>query len=326
METPISLKQSENNFIEKDNSSFLQAEEWAEFQEHWGRKVWRIVLETGGSESLCFRYELPLNKNYLYCPRLTFGSKQEWQQALEKIKIIAGQEKSVFLKIDPELIAEQIKEFSLEELGFIKSFKQIQPKSTLILDITKSEEELLKQMKPKTRYNIKLAQRKDLRIITGESLDDKEKYFDRFWRLMRETARRNGFHLHSRNYYQRQLSLPFIKLFLIEYRREIMAGATTVFFGRRATYLHGASSDNYKNLMAPYLLHWEIIKRVKQEGFKEYDFWGISGGDDSQNWIGITKFKKGFGGKEVRYIGAYDWVFSKPWYGIYKLGRKILNK
>lgn len=326
METPISLKQSENNFVEKNNSFFLQAEEWAKFQECLGRKVWRIVLETGGNEIFCFRYEMPLNKNYLYCPRLTLGSKQEWQQALEKIKIIARQGRSVFLKIDPELIAEQTKEFSLEELGFIKSFKQIQPKSTLILDITQNEEELLGQMKPKTRYNIRLAQRKNLRIITGESLDDKEKYFDRFWQLMRETAGRNGFHPHAKNYYQRQLSLPFIKLFLIEYRREITAGAMTVFFGRRATYLHGASSDNYKNLMAPYLLHWEIIKRAKQEEFKEYDFWGISGGDDSQNWSGITKFKKGFGGKEVHYIGAYDWVFNKTWYRIYKLGRKILNK
>lgn len=312
--------------IVKHNGSFLQSWEWGEFQKGLGRKICRLSSRDNSINNLWIKYPLPFGKCYIYCPRPAKDTLSCLSDLIPELKTIAFQEKAIFLKIEPELDAEDLEKFSLNQLGFTKSFKQIQPKNTLVLDLTKTEQELLKQMKPKTRYNIKLAQRKDLRVITGESLVDKEKYFDRFWQLMRETAERNEFHLHSRNYYQRQLSLPFIKLFLIEYQQEIVAGAMIVFFGGLVTYIHGASSDDYKNLMAPYLLHWEIIKYAKENGFKEYDFWGINAKLDQKDWGGITRFKNGFGGKEVCYSGAYDLVLNKTWYGIYKFSKKVLTR
>lgn len=315
-----------NASIVNHDGSFLQSWEWGEFQKELGRKICRLSSRGNSVHNLWIKYPLPLGKCYVYCPRPTQDTLSCLPDLIPELKTIALQEKAVFLKIEPDLVEEESGKFSLDQSGFIKSFKQVQPQNTLILDLTKIEEELLKEMKSKTRYNIKLARHKDLKIIINESSADKEKNFDGFWELMRQTSQRNNFHLHPKDYYYAQSALPFIKLFLIEYQQKIIAGAAIVFFGRRATYLHGASSDDYKNLMAPYLLHWEIIKYSQKNGFKEYDFWGISAKLDEKDWGGITRFKKGFGGKEVHYIGAYDWVFSKPWYGIYRLGRKILNK
>ena len=88
-----------------------------------------------------------------------------------------------------------------------------------------------------------------------------------------------------------------------------------------AYYLHGAMDREYKSLMAPYFMHWEIIKKLKVEGCKLYDFWGI----DAKKWPGVTRFKLGWGGDQKEYPGSFDLVISKFWYFIYGLARKILQ-
>lgn len=304
------------------NGSFLQSWEWGEFQKSLGRKMWRLaVTKTDGSFGLCVlavKYELPSGKNYLYCPRIDIT--QNSKEIFNELKSIASREKSLFLKIDPELDRDKLKETKIEVLGFAKSFKEIQPRNTLILNITKTEEELFAEMKSKTRYNIKLAKRKELVVEKCENDSEKKKCFDSFWPLMQETADRNKFYLHSKDYYNKQLDWSSFKMFLIKYNEKIIAGAIINFFGKRATYVHGASGHEYRNLMAPYLLHWEIIRQAKNLGCEEYDFWGISDSDSGKDsWAGISRFKGGFGGREINYIGAYDYILNRQWYGMYKL-------
>jgi len=98
-----------------------------------------------------------------------------------------------------------------------------------------------------------------------------------------------------------------------------------MFFGNTVTYLHGVSGNEDRNVMAPYLLHWQIIREVKKMGYDSYDFWGIAppqAGEDHP-WAGITRFKKGFGGRAISYMGAFDLVFNPLWYGAYKIAKII---
>jgi len=286
-------------------TSFLQSVEWLNFQKSLWRKTWRID-ETGIIKS-----NLPFGKSYLYSPRANLP--KDFRGFIEKIKEIAKQENAIFFKLEPE------NNIDLEKFGFKKSHN-IQPTQTLIFDITKSEQELLNQMHYKTRYNIGLAERRGVKIKRDKN------YFEEFWRLIQETTKRDGFRPHPKEYYQKILEIPRVELFVAEYNGKIIAANIVVFYtaprpgSGQTIYLHGASDYEHRNLMAPHLLQWEQIKEAKKRGCEEYDFWGI----DEKKWPGVTRFKKGFGGREISYLGAYDLVFQPIWYSIYKIARKIL--
>jgi len=363
-----------NKFITENNSeSFLQAWEWGEFQKSVDRRILRIgVIGKSFEErnkkvssddllavALIVKYDLPFRQSYLYCPRGPVMSqkfikskvyKVKDQKSgivdflIEKIKKITEKEKAVFLKIDPPIRMNQ-EQGAPPLLGearwgisknFKKSLNEIQPRNTLILDLTKSEEELLKEMKPKTRYNIRLAERKGVRIRNYESGIMNQEYFEKFWELVEETSRRDKFSSHNKNYYWKMLeSLNGIcknsltaKLYLAEYKNRTIAANIVLSFGDFCVYLHGASSSEHRNVMAPYLLQWRQILDAKKTGCKAYDFWGIDSSKSqinskSNDWSGITRFKKGFGGQERNYVGAYDLIFSRKKYYAYKLSKKI---
>ena len=310
---------------------------------------------------LIVKHDLPFGRSYLYCPRGPVMSQKFIKSKVYKVEVlsflfneikkIAREEKSLFLKIDPPIdwnIEHRI--WNLENSGFKKSPSEIQPRDTLILDITKSEEELLKEMKQKTRYNIRLAGKKELRITNYElRIDNKkifEEKFEEFWKLVKETSERDKFSSHNKNYYWEMLEnlsktqkapQPCgtmeptnlqSRLYLAKYENKTIAANVVLFFGDMAVYLHGASSNEYRNLMAPYLLQWQQILDAKKAGCKKYDFWGIDSSQKSiklkvhkvnNGWGGITRFKKGFGGYEKNYIGAYDLIFSNIGYTIYKI-------
>lgn len=287
-------------------NSFLQSKEWLGFQKSLGRKVWDV------SGINIIEHNLPFKKSYLYSPRC--GGNFLSEQFLNKVKEIAEQENAIFLKVEPAYRQAGLQEkIDLKDSGFKKS-NNIQPTKTIILDITKSEQELSNQMHYKTRYNIKLAEKKEILIKK-----DKSK-FEYFWKLMQETTERDKFRSHPKEYYRKMLEIPGIELFVAEFQNKIIAANIIVFWGKIAIYLHGASDYEHRNLMAPHLLQWEQIQEAKKRRCTEYDFWGI----DEQKWPGVTRFKKGFGGQEISYPGAFDLIFQPIWYSIYKIARKIL--
>jgi peptidoglycan pentaglycine glycine transferase (the first glycine) len=170
-------------------------------------------------------------------------------------------------------------------------------------------------MHQKTRYNIRLAEKKGVKIY--EAGPEK---FDDFWQLMTVTCERDKYRLHSRNYYAQMLAeKKLIKLYLAEFKNKPIAAVLASFSGDTVTYMHGASANDERNVMAPFLLQWEIIKSAKLAGYKYYDFYGI----DEKKWPGVTRFKKGFGGEEINYTGTFDLVFNSTWYNIYKILRKF---
>ena len=269
---------------------------------------------------MIIKHDLPLGKNYLYCPRgPVIRQKTDINLFLKEDKKIAKQEKSIFLKVEPET------DLNLTDFGFKKSLKEIQSSKTIILDIDKIEEELLKQMHHKTRYNIRLAKKKGV-TVQRIDLEDKES-INIFIDLLEQTAKRDKFHIHSKEHYQKMLEISGVKLFLAKYQDKIIAGILNSFFNQTSTYLHGASDYEYRNLMAPHLLQWQAILQAKEQGLRYYDFGGI----DEEKWPGVTRFKKGFlpsqqagNDQETHYPGAFDLVYRPIWYLGYNLARKIL--
>ncbi len=299
--------------------SFLQSCDWAEFQKSLGRKVW----EMNGISVI--KHNLPLGKSYLYAPRC--GGDFLSEVFLKKVKETAKKENAIFLKIEPSSILGELREGKpsvLKKLGFKKA-QNIQPRKTLILDVTKSEKDLLEQMHHKTRYNIRLAERKNIKIRK-----DKTKFED-FWKLIQKTTKRDGFRPHPKEYYKKMLDIPGMELFVAEYpekspistngasQNKIIAANIVVFHKKQAIYLHGASDYEYRKLMAPHLLQWQQILEAKKRDCAEYDFWGI----DDKKWPGVTRFKKGFSGKEIEYPNAYDLTFESFWYIFYRVAKKF---
>lgn len=289
--------------------SILQSYVWGQFQQALGYKVHRFDSVDYINQLI----ELPLlaGKKYYYSPRGPLGNVAAAQADIKKLA--ADDHNAVFARIEPA-----------EAVALPRSAKDIQPTHDWLLDLTQSEEQLLSGMKPKTRYNINLAERKGVKIREGKKDDLLSVY-----KLLMETAGRGQFRLHPQEYYWQiweVLNPDFVKILIAEYNGTPLACMILTLFGSTATYLHGGSSVRMKEAMAPYLLHWEAIKLSKRLGFAYYDFGGVAPiSEANHSWSGISRFKRGFGGFELTFPGAFELVFSPLWYNVYKNARALKN-
>lgn len=341
IKVPDSLnKRDWNDFVLANQGSFLQSWEWGEFQESIGRRVRRLVSADNNRLAQFIEFSLPFGKKYWYCPRGPIAKelnlspeerKKDFQDSLFRIIDLIKGKGVIFFRIGYPLEWSERKEGILESFGFSKLPYDIEPSQTLILDITKPEEELLAQMHEKWRYNIRLAERKGVMIKNYQAPISNDQ-FETFYRLVDQgTSERKNIRHHDKEHYRKQMEInsediQFV-LFVAEYENKVIAANIMVFFGQTATYLHGATDNEYRNVMAPHLLQWEQIKEAKQRGCTEYDFWGIVNEHTKDrrgpSWEGFTRFKKGFGGREVNYIGYWDYPLNKPWYFLYRLVQKF---
>jgi len=303
-------------------AQFLQSFEWGDFQKALNRKVLHFFVEDKDKLFLVslIKYPLLFGFSYFYSPRgpvfLNPESGKLLPNFFSQIKKIAKKEKVIFWRFEPV----NLLNLKLDKLIKVKD---VQPAKTWILNLDKNEDELLKKMHYKTRYNIRLAMRRGIKIrcANKQTIDKDIKIF---LELLHQTKKRNKFKSHPNNYYSLMVKKlgedgKFLKLCLAEYKNKILAANIIIFFGDTVTYLHGASSNEFRNLMAPHLLQWKTIQEAKKLGYKYYDFWGI----DEKKWPGITRFKKSFGGQEINYLGTFDFVFNKPLYNFYRLAKKI---
>jgi len=308
-------KNSLDIFLKKQkHSSFLQSWEWGEMQENSGNKVFKLGVEKNGeliAVAMFIKKNIGVGKNYFYCPRGPIFSESQIEEIenflFKEIKKISKKENVIFLRFEPE----QKRHDSLFKIyGSIP----LQPAKTLMLDLKKTEDDLLGEMHKKTRYNIRLAEKKGVNIIQGNSDN-----FEKFWELISKTSDRDKFRIHSKTYYKNLLNLNFVKLYFAEYNNKNIATGLFTFYGDTVTYMHGASDNENRNVMAPFFLQWKLITWAKKDGFKYYDFYGI----DENKWPGVTRFKRGFGGFEKGYSGTLDLVFNPLCYNVYKLLRVI---
>ncbi len=294
-------------------TEFLQSFLWGEMEKQQGGEIKRLGVKEGEKLlALVTLIKKPIIARffYWYAPRgpLFLQPNRELENFLFSAikKLDQG---ALFIRLEPLAIDRNI-QFP------VKKTINLQPHKTLFMDLKKSSAKLLAEMHQKTRYNIRLAEKKGVQVREGGLKD-----FPEFWRLINLTGQRDAFRIHSREHYRNLLTTGqgVVKLFLASYQQKIIAVALTAHWANKVTYLHGASDDNFRNVMAPYLLQWTIIQKAQKAGFHYYDFYGI----DQQKWPGVTRFKLGFGGEVVEYPGTFDVVFRLIYYRIYQIIRTI---
>jgi lipid II:glycine glycyltransferase (peptidoglycan interpeptide bridge formation enzyme) len=309
-----------NQFLSRHpNAHLLQTGEWGELKRAFGWEPVRIINEEAGVQIL-FR-KLPLGFTIGYIPKAVIGSQFISEKFWNEIDSVCKQKRAIFLKLEPDSWDSEI---ILHPSSFILSKHNIQPPRTLIVDLRGSEEQILARMKQKTRYNIRLAEKKGVTVRAWEDLEA-------FHKMMLLTGGRDGFGVHSLEYYRRAYELLHPKgmceLLVAEYEGKPLAALFVARHGNRAYYLYGASTDVERNRMPTYLLQWEAMKWAKARGCEEYDLWGVPDEDEAaleanfetrrDGLWGVYRFKRGFGGELKRAAQAMDRVYNPLLYWAY---------
>ncbi|HOY56356.1 MAG TPA: peptidoglycan bridge formation glycyltransferase FemA/FemB family protein [bacterium] len=337
-----------NDFVVRNSfpAAFLQTWQWSDFRASLGEKIWRLAVRDENGFLLAvaafFSKPLPLQKIYLDCPRgPIFSSVVNLAQRLEIIKLLANflvktiQRQIVFIRTENNQPTQPAITLTYTQAGFKKPellIHAVNPAATLVLDLSKTEEEILANMHPKWRYNIKLAQKRGVLINHQHSIDG-------FYQLLVTTAKRDKIKIFSKKYYKNLINFFSVmpdfklKLFFAEYEDEVLAAIMVIGFGNTAIYLHGGSSNRNREVMPNHAVQWHAIKWAKENKYQWYDFWGIATAEKNNYvgdaWTGITHFKKGFvnasTGQELIYGGAWDLVQNFFWYNFFKLTKKTKN-
>jgi peptidoglycan pentaglycine glycine transferase (the first glycine) len=259
-----------NQFLTKfPDAHLLQMGEWGELKKDFGWKPVRIISGDVGAQILFRRLPLGFTIGYMPKPvesgQWAVGSELFW----DEVNSICKKNRAVFLKLEPDTWEDK---FILHPSSFIISKHNIQPPRTITLDIKDSEVDILARMKPKCRYNIRLAEKKG---VTVRAWDD----IAAFHEMMTVTGGRDGFGVHSKEYYQRAYELFHPKgtceLLVAEYEGKPLASLMVFANAKRAWYVYGASNNEERNRMPTYLLQWEAIRWAKVRGCAEYDLWGV---------------------------------------------------
>jgi len=313
-----------NHFLSQHpNTHLLQTGEWGELKSAFGWEPVRVISGNVGVQIL-FR-KLPLGFTVGYIPKAVSSDQLsvDSEQFLKEVDSVCRQHRAIFLKIEPDSWRDSPLPQG-EGLGVRVSPHNIQPPRTIIVDIKSSEEEILARMKQKTRYNIRLAEKKG---VTVRAWDDIES----FHKMMLVTGGRDGFGVHSLEYNKRAYELLQPKglgeILLAEYEGKPLAALFVARNGNRAYYLYGASTDEERNRMPTYLLQWEAMKWAKARGCDEYDLWGVPDEDEAtleanfesrhDGLWGVYRFKRGFGGELKRAAQALDRVYNPILYWAY---------
>jgi lipid II:glycine glycyltransferase (peptidoglycan interpeptide bridge formation enzyme) len=315
-------------FVSKHSDGTLwQSWVWGEFQESLGRKVYRFSVERDGrivATAQVVQHKLRFGLSYYYLPRGPIvseaGSNDILHELIKKIQSHAKKNGTVFIKIDGISASSLATEFAT------RFSTSPQPDFTSVIDLTKSENEILALMKQKGRYNIRLSEKKGVKLKTQNTKLKKWNDLDNqliadFFKLLEQTTRRDEFRGHGKDYYSLMLKKlgEHAELIMAYFDNKPIAGGIFTFYGKQAVYYYGASSDSYRNFMAPYLVQWKAISIAKERGCSEYDFLGVAPeGVNNHPWAGVTEFKSKFGGAGVARSAPFDLVLRPMWYLVYK--------
>lgn len=304
------------------DAHLLQSTAWGELKSSFGWSVARVVSEGSGAQVLIRR--LPLGLRIAYIPK---GPVGELSPALSSTLDQLCKDRGAFmLKIEPDRPEGEDLKIELSDKRFQPSHQVIQPRQTMVIDLRGEEDALLSRMNQKTRYNVRLAGRRGVRVEPWGDLAG-------FGQMMVETGERDSFGIHSRAYYEKAYSAFKAKdeceLLVARFEGIPVAAAMIFARGKSAYYLYGASSNLHREHMPTYLLQWEAILWARSKGCTRYDLWGIpdyplealeeSFTSRSDGLWGVYRFKRGFGGRIYRTIGSWDRPYNRTLYSIYTL-------
>jgi len=344
------------------NPHFLQTYEWGQVKAKYGWTPFYAVWTDDGKFYVSTNYQLPVTNNcsaaclilkkqilsqgfsarlsILYAPKgplLDWSNQSLQTRVLNDLQAFAKKQGAIFLKVDPDIVlgrgvpdsegevtenSGQAARVELTHRGWVYSSDQIQFRNTVLIDLSASEEEMLERMKPKTRYNIRLSEKKGVSVRVG-TLGD----LPMLYKMYAETSIRDGFVIRDENYYMTVWKLfmqstvngqPSTVPLIADVDNQPVAAIFLFMFAGHAYYVYGMSRNLHREKMPTYLLQWEAMKRAKSNGCSVYDLWGAPEVfDESDSMWGVYRFKEGLGGRVVRTLGAWDYAPNKIWYKMY---------
>lgn len=327
-------------YISQANGDVLQSYEWGEVKAKTGWRPLRLVAEDGerirAAITVLVRKVPLFDRTIFYAPRgpvIDFQDAEAFDALIAELRRLARAQRAVFLKIDPDVPAGDRETASfLASRGFVsssgeeKNFEGVQPRFVFRLPLDGSLDEIMARFSSKTRYNIRLAERRGVNARVG-TRDD----LPAFYRLLEETAARDRFLIRSYDYFvdiwDNLVQRGLARLFVAEYEGEMIAGTLAFIMGNKAWYVYGASGNRHRNVMPNHLLQWTMINWAVGEGCTLYDFRGISGDMNPDNPLyGLYRFKKGFGGEVTEFIGEFDLPFAPLFYRLWNVAEPAYRR
>ncbi len=324
------------------HAPFQQSWAWGEFKHQIGTEIIRLAVVNGRQivgvaqalhEPWHFgQSTLTVFHGPLVDAAFSVGQYQEALGLLLDALVTEAKSRQVIsLHLEPPI--EQCNEALFKQFEVAHKLKRgmpFQPLDTQVLDLAKSDERLLQDMHEKTRYNIRLAERKGVRVEAVPT-ERRQEAIETFIVLNRQTTARDRFMSHGAGYYRRlaeHLDANMLAVYVATFEKQPIAASIVVHFGDTTTYVHGASADVSRNVMAPHLLQWRQILDAQLAGKRWYDFFGIETKERMRSsrkggsWAGITRFKVGFGGTTMSYLSAYELPLKPVWYRLVNARRK----
>ncbi len=305
--------------------SLLQTQEWVDLKVSQGWKSEKI------DDIFVLEKPLPMGLSFLYAPEVEWRTIKDLQNFLEKIQKNIKKNGTIFVRL--EILDENDKKMvqKLREKKFIKAFEELQPEWRQIIDISKSEEEILAQMKPKGRYNIKVSQKHGVEV-TICPIDRLNDGIEIFYDLYQQTAEHQKLSLRDKKYFLEMMKSLYPRgeaaIIIARYNHVPLAAIIVTFYDRAASYLYGGTSRLHKEVMAPYATHWQAILEAKKRGCKIYDLLAIAPPEAGENhkYANLTFFKEQFGGQKINIVGSWDLVYKPLWYKIFKLAESFRRR
>jgi peptidoglycan pentaglycine glycine transferase (the first glycine) len=313
----------------KGMQSLLQTKMWAEFKASQG---WLIhEIEVAGTPRSVFVLErlLRFGKSLLYAPEVTLPEYSE--QALKALALdLRGKATYTPICFRLELLeklggTDNSLTAALTNAGYTKAFEETQPEHRQWMDISHDEATILANMKEKGRYNTRLAQKKGVNVRISANTSD----VDIFYSMFETTSKRNGFSIRSKQYFIDLCTMLFAhnvgELVIAEYEGQPLSALIITYYDGLASYLYGASSNEQRNVMAPNAAHFAAIQSAKKRECTIYDLLQVAPGDadEKHHYSRLTQFKQQFGGERVDLVGGWDYVYSSPWYQVFKFAEQL---
>ncbi len=293
-------------------ANFLQSWNWGVFQESMGKIITRLLVRHDGNLVGMVQLVREAAKRGTYLsiaggPLLNWDDENLVSQTFEEIKRIAKEQSAVFIRFRPQSLNSQKLSDTVRKLGAVASQMHLTADLTLQLDLTKSEDEILQQMRKNTRYSIKKAEKDGITTIFSKDKNDIKKFCD----FQNDLAKRHGFVPFSYDFLFNQFSsfLDDDQVILIHSFKDdiLLASAFIIFYNGEAVYHYGISTPENGKFPGSYACQWAAIKEAKRRGLLKYNFWGIAPEEEKNHrFAGVSIFKRGFGGEEVQYLPSHD--------------------
>jgi lipid II:glycine glycyltransferase (peptidoglycan interpeptide bridge formation enzyme) len=313
----------------------LQTYEWGDFRKKTGAEV--IRRATKNESKITDVYQITVHKTPNFPYQIGYFPKGNLptEEILQDLKKIGGENFISFVQLEPNVLKSQVANFKFEDKTIIKSFHPLFTRFTFLLDLTKQEEDLLKNMHQKTRYNIKVAEKKGVKV----EIDNSNKAFEDYIKLTKETTKRQKFYAHDEKYHRlmwetlgnksnsefnpNKLSANIVKA---TYKKKTLVTYILFTFKDKLYYPYGASSDEYREVMASTKTMWEVIKWGKSLGLKTFDMWGAANVREPKTndpYYGFHRFKQSFGAELTEFMGSFDLVINPLNYRLLHIADKL---